>query len=1016
MLLNFLGPVDQFGPENESFVRKIFDAIQYHIPKFKPYLIHDLSNLFKSRSSNYLHDDLRRYLEFVEFLQFDRADFQKLVEAYDVYVENTLRPRDTKQGVEFSQSLNKGELVLVGKLIENSHQDRAKALGYIRFILLKTSPSSPFPWDKLPSSTTRAIHNLLSSLTPNEFFAVLEMKNELVLEIEAKLQSLIKDFDLTPKSPDRQLIKRGANDDTIAEFRRWGPFLLEEFVAGKNLLRIFSETSELHSSFVQKTDIPFLKKYLSILEKARLYAQYSSMFKVSNLFSGEGDRFLIELLVNRSNGSTTIEDFVHLLERILKLVGASFTLPYETEISIRKFLLSKFEGVSLAKKYQWLSRASVQKFIGSDYLGQQLAEYVALSSRKDKTKLKSEIERVFKEVPLREKFPDAYSIFRNQISEDLNIQPHEIETIFPQDNRSTTQQIDSGRTLIRGLSAFSTFTRGLSFLEQIEMIDFVMGRTDKAPNAVVRLNEDIKGKADAREAFFKMREDLKYRNVLERSLVVNSILAGPNSMLNKKEGFDVIQSHLLKPIKDENKETAKILLNAIARAEGRNKSLILSYALAQKLEGNKVTGELTEGLVLKSLLDYFGVPGVKLAQYLAFTSDFKDFQAVLEMYQDAAMPISYYEALLLLQKRLGAKWDPSRYRIIDIIGSGSVNIAIEYQNLQTGKSEVISIARDEVEVKTQEDFRRFKMLMEELTRETAQNGKFDFVVGLMDIIQKSVTLEFDKMHSFKMQKSVQSLYKVSSDGWNIQTVDAFSVEGMAIFMEKAPGIGARKVLKSDPAAYESAMRAFMRVEYGILRGVNQTDNWIPVPLHANPDMHDGQILIDVANRTVTVLDFGQAIKISNQEREFALDILRIISKAESLDSTVDLIQNHSKLLLGKKILMNRNDLAEVLQKTDRMDVFVRLLSAMSRSGFDVPLSTVHWVLAANRLIKLGEKVRLSPESSIKWMLGMRKLGLPLSTFNAVKSVTEKVAPSLMKTGRPRKGGPVRCSHLFTDSQ
>ncbi len=114
--------------------------------------------------------------------------------------------------------------------------------------------------------------------------------------------------------------------------------------------------------------------------------------------------------------------------------------------------------------------------------------------------------------------------------------------------------------------------------------------------------------------------------------------------------------------------------------------------------------------------------------------------------------------------------------------------------------------------------------------------------------------------------------------------------------------------------------------------------------------------------------------------------------------------------------MNQSDIAEALEKADRMDVFVHLPSAISRSEFEVPLSTVHWVLAANRLIKLGEKVRLSPESSIKWMLGMRKLGLPLSSFNAVKSTSDRVKVIIARPSERKSGVPVKCSQIFSGQQ
>ena len=54
-----------------------------------------------------------------------------------------------------------------------------------------------------------------------------------------------------------------------------------------------------------------------------------------------------------------------------------------------------------------------------------------------------------------------------------------------------------------------------------------------------------------------------------------------------------------------------------------------------------------------------------------------------------------------------------------------------------------------------------------------------------------------------------------------------------------------------------------------------------LPLFANSDFHDGQVLIDVKNKTITILDFGQAVWITNEERANAVEILHVISGAES---------------------------------------------------------------------------------------------------------------------------------------
>jgi hypothetical protein len=286
-----------------------------------------------------------------------------------------------------------------------------------------------------------------------------------------------------------------------------------------------------------------------------------------------------------------------------------------------------------------------------------------------------------------------------------------------------------------------------------------------------------------------VRDEMQLRSELERSALVNSFLTGPTGLLSVNGNLDVVTDRIVAALAPENRELGRIILEALYQAEGSKKSLFLSYVLAQKSD----TGRLSEALVLKSILDAYGVPGVKLAQYLAFTDEFKVFKSTLDTYQDAAMPISYYELLLLIQERLGEKWSSEKFRIVEILGTGSVNIAVEYVDLRTGEPGVLNISRKDITTKTSEDFHRMERLLQALSQHPQHGPKFDFVVGLMGIIKNSVSLEFDKKHAFEVQKEVQDLYNREVNGWKVRTVDAYSQEGMTIMMQKAPG-------KDEPAA------------------------------------------------------------------------------------------------------------------------------------------------------------------------------------------------------------------------
>ena len=975
--------------DSQKWSQAILDARKKFMSISQKLILEQMINLFKKTDKS-PQDNL--YIGFamdsIDYNSLDEAGLSRLQDAYDIYIDQILNPVRT-QRTRDRVLLTRESYNLTTQLIQKSYNDHDYLLKYLRYILLATEPNY-FREDGLPQTTLDILKNLCAQLTKEDIFNITERISELektvwqeVHEISQKLKANegIELYSHLVKVKDPEERKA-----IVQKVMSWELSLNTNYRLHVNLLQFITFYGDFDKSPFQQFNFSDLSRFLRSFEIAKRMKRFDTMDRFDIGAPQATARGLFNIFYHVFDSIPTFEQQLKTYSRILKISGPAFMPTAEEEHKIREIFSSRLKKLTPADQVQWLKSEVLRKALGGEIVGETIAEYVFQITKNDRRRLRTEVDRVLKTIPLKEKWPDAFAIFRNNLSEKAQIQPAEIKTVFAEDTRTITEQVDLQGNLIRGMSSFSTFTRSMPANEQLEMIEFIMGRSVKMPKTLAEFKEDrTQGKVDVKQMFFKLREEMKFRTPLERSMVVNSVLTGPNGLPATPAGLTMIHDHLLKAISSENKGIAELLLKALSEAEGRNKSLILSYALAQKVEGTETENGLTEAIVLRSLLDFYGVPGVKLAQYLAFTNEFKNFQSALEVYQDAAMPISYYDALLLVIKRLGPKWDPEVFRITRIIGSGSVNIAIEYENLITKKLDVVSIARDEIEIKTKEDFRRFEILFQKLSSDPKNRKKFEFVIGLMELIQRSVTLEFDKPHSYKMQKQVQKLYRQKIDGWNIQSIDAYSVEGMAIFMEKAPGIGARKVLKNDPASYESAMRAFMQVEYKVLRGVNETDNWIPIELHANPDVHDGQIMIDVANRTVTILDFGQAIEITNSERDFALDILRIISKAESTDSVIELVQKYYN---KPNLNLNKRELTKILKSDDHMDVFIHLLSFLGRANVDVPLSTVHWVLAANRLIKLGEKIRISPEASIKWMLVMKKIGLPLTAFNAGKDIKD----------------------------
>jgi hypothetical protein len=244
----------------------------------------------------------------------------------------------------------------------------------------------------------------------------------------------------------------------------------------------------------------------------------------------------------------------------------------------------------------------------------------------------------------------------------------------------------------------------------------------------------------------------------------------------------------------------------------------------------------------------------------------------------------------------------------------------------------------------------------------------------------------DKQASARMQSSVQGLYHQKVGDWNITSVPAYKAENMAIFMAEARGRTARRVRQSDPELYRSAMRALSRVEMNSLLGIDESGRSKPVPLHANPDFHDGQVLIDEENRKVTIIDFGQAVPISNRQREIALDLLAVIGKATDADGVLELLTEQ----LGVTDSIDPNELNEVLDREDRMDRFVHLVSLVSRHGGKVPIAVVHWIMGIHRQMALGEVIGSANDKAVRNVTLMRKLGASLQDYNRMRLFRQSI--------------------------
>lgn len=707
--------------------------------------------------------------------------------------------------------------------------------------------------------------------------------------------------------------------------------------------------------------------------------------------------FMLDIFEKVYSQAPSLEERWALLERIRTCSPIGIQEHWQTMDRIGVMLADDLNALPTPALREWLKKENLFSTVPQEKLAPLLRKSMPeeVTAGISNEKLGGAMTQLNQNFSLQEKYPKVYGNLRDQIAEEFKIQPEHSEQVFQDLTKTSGARVRFASEETRGLSGLVSLTRKQPIQAQIDMIEYLMGRQSTVPPFIFEGGRDTETISSLPEYVRETRTRLATAKTLERAMMTNAFLAGPNGFMSTDDGLKTMVEYLLKDISEKNKPTAYELAYALIRAEGQNRSLAVSYVLGQAaVEGSE--GKLAEAKILKSLFEAYGVPGIKFGQYLAFTAELKDFREVLEELQDSAMPLSYLEAVRLCEERFGSNW-PEKVEITGLKGSGSVNVALGFREIDTGREGVISILRDNIENTTRLDFERFRRFISELTKTPAGSTKYGYLQGLSSVIEASVRLEFDKVAAMKMQNFVIPMYAETHYGWKVRTIEAWRSENGANFTKLAPGKSARKILAKDPEAYRTAMMALAQVEMDRILGIGPDGSPWPVSLYANPDFHDGQVLIDIETRTVTILDFGQAVKLSNAERELGVDILRVISKADSAKSAARIL-NSNALLKKRGGQIGIGDLEKLFERTERMDIFIQLLSLLDQSKMPVPLASVHWILAVNRQIALGEKIGVDTTHIFRHLVITDKLGLPKAFYNALHMAKRAVCQTVFGNG------------------
>ena len=259
--------------------------------------------------------------------------------------------------------------------------------------------------------------------------------------------------------------------------------------------------------------------------------------------------------------------------------------------------------------------------------------------------------------------------------------------------------------------------------------------------------------------------------------------------------------------------------------------------------------------------------------------------------------------------------------------------------------------------------------MASLSKKSQPNRDFNFLSGLSRIVERSVQLEFDRKVVNDRLHDAEKIYPSAQvNGWTIKGAAGYGLYGNAILMEDGGNISARRLNEMDKEEYRQAMGSIYDFEHQLL--TSDFNGRTEIRL-ANPDFHDGQVLVNRKTRTLVLIDMGQSVRLTERGRNLGFDLAAIVS---GLQSSKEALSTLNDWFPSKSNIPNLTEaeLKDTLSRKDPMDKLIRIVSLLGQKNIDVDLDAVQMVLGLNRLAILGRKIGRHPNITLGAFLAKRE--------------------------------------------
>lgn len=351
---------------------------------------------------------------------------------------------------------------------------------------------------------------------------------------------------------------------------------------------------------------------------------------------------------------------------------------------------------------------------------------------------------------------------------------------------------------------------------------------------------------------------------LARTVLFQVFLDGEGGLLQEPTYRAEIDREILEPLPKDQRAEAIVLLNAAVKTLPPSyESVIRSTAFAES--GHTGSPEEALCLIFRSM----GPLVQKFGQNLAFDSHLPEsYRRELQKLWDEGDNPGWWNVQELIRTQWG-NIEKAGFQLHQIRNIGTTEIAVELVRVSDGKHFIASVMKPSLLHGAEIDAEDLRKFVAELTSTPVGKARYGFLSILVEDAIRTMKMELNREQKPRMTVAMREGYieaakrlggtyseetkKLMLAGWTIESPiwerHALGKNKELITQEIAPGVPMKSLAQTDPALYKQLTGLLLQLE-------NEGQSGLDFPI--DKDRMPGQVLVDVATLTVTLLDHGQA--------------------------------------------------------------------------------------------------------------------------------------------------------------